>query len=637
VAQAETFFAAAPDVGAAPRINKTWALVLVCLAQLMVIIDISIVNVALPSIKIALHFSEGDLPWVVNAYTLVFAGFLLLGGRAADLLGRRAVLIGGLAIFTVASLVCGVAQSSTELIIARAVQGLGGAIISPAALSILTVTFREGPERNRALGVWGAVAGGGSAVGVILGGVLSQGPGWRWVFFVNVPIGILTAVLASRLLAESRDEDRTRSYDVLGALTVTAGLVLFVYALVNTNQYGWSSARTIGELIGAAVLLLAFVVIEARVASHPLVPLQIFRSRSLSGANAVALTLGLALFAVFYFLTLYMQQVLGFSPMQAGFAYLPITAGFIVIAGAASPLIGRIGAKWPLTIGMLIAAAAYLLLLRLPDHGSYLTDILPAFIVLPLGAGLAFLSVTNAAVAGVDESEAGLASALLNTSQQVGGAVGLALLATIATAQTNGTLAAHPRAGLSHALVLGFHNGFAVGAVIAVAGAILALLTISRDVGRAERPATSTVEPPAVPEPGRIAGRIAAMPEPVGVTAHVAAMSEPAGIADHIAATVESWDGATSHVHHSGDIELRAGGQELGYLHGDTVADLLLPRTVRDEAIANGVAHPHHILPESNWVNVHILRPEQMHVVILLLRSAYERAVRGPLQSPATD
>jgi EmrB/QacA subfamily drug resistance transporter len=560
---------------------------------------------------------------VVNAYTLVFAGFLLLGGRAADLLGRRAVLIGGLAIFTVASLVCGLAQSSTALIIARAVQGLGGAIISPAALSILTVTFREGPERNRALGVWGAVAGGGSAVGVILGGLLSQGPGWRWVFFVNVPIGILTAVLASRLLAESRDEDRTRSYDVMGALTVTAGLVLLVYALVNTTQYGWTSARTIGELIGAATLLLAFVLIEARFASHPLVPLQIFRSRTLSGANSVALSLGLALFAVFYFLTLYMQQVLGFTPLQAGFAYLPITAGFIVVAGVASPLIGRIGVKWPLTIGMLIAAAAYVLLLRLPDHGSYLTDILPAFVVLPLGAGLAFLSVTNAAVAGVEEREAGLASALLNTSQQVGGAVGLALLSTIATAQTNSTLAADPRAGLSHALVQGFHNGFVAGACIAVAGAVLALFTISRNVGRAERPVASTVES-------------VALPEPIG-SAESLGIAAPISIADRIAATVESWEGASSHVHHFGDIELRAAGQELGYLHGDTVADLLLPRTVRDEAISTGVAHPHHILPESNWVNIHIRRPEQIQVVIALLRSAYDGAVRGPIQSPATD
>jgi EmrB/QacA subfamily drug resistance transporter len=597
-----------------PRVNAAAALVLVCLAQLMVIIDISITNVALPSIKNALSFSEADLQWVVNAYTLVFAGFLLLGGRAADLLGRRAVLIAGLALFTLASFACGLAQTSNELVVARAVQGLGGAIISPAALSILTVTFAEGPERNRALGIWGAVAGGGSAVGVILGGLLTQGPGWRWVFFVNVPIGILTAVLASRLLPESRDEDRSRSYDVLGALLATAGLVLLVYALVNTNRYAWGSARTVGELIGAGVLLLGFGVVEARVASHPLVPLRIFRSRTLSGANVVALSLGLAIFAVFFFLTLYMQQVLGFTPLQTGFAYLPITAGFIVVGGLAAPLVSRTGVKWPLVVGMLVTAAAFLLLLRLPDHGSYVSDILPAFVVLPLGAGLAFLSVTNAAVAGVEQQEAGLASALLNTSQQVGGAVGLALLSTIATSRTNSVLAANPHAGLPHALVQGFHSGFATGAAIAAAGAVLALFTIARNVGRAERPVEASLE------------------------------AEPVSVADRIAATVGSWDGATSYAHRSGDIELRAGGSELGYLHGDTVADLLLPRDLRDQAIAAGLAHAHHVSPESNWVNVHIRQPEQVHEVIELLRAAYEWAVTGTpvsswrsIQSPATE
>jgi EmrB/QacA subfamily drug resistance transporter len=473
------------------------ALALVCLAQLMVIIDISITNVALPSIQTALHFSRTDLQWVVNAYTLVFAGFLLLGGRAADLLGRRAVLIAGLALFTGASLVCGLAPSSGALVIARAVQGLGGAIIAPAALSILTVTFEEGPERNRALGVWGAVAGGGSAVGVILGGLLTQGPGWRWVFFVNVPVGILTALLAPRLIPESRDDNRARSYDVLGALSVTGGLVLLVYALVNTNQYAWSSARTIGELIGAGVLLALFVAIEARFAAHPLVPLRIFRSRTLSGANLVALLLGLGIFAVFYFLTLYMQQVLGFSPLRTGVAYLPITMGFIVAAGVAGPLIGRIGVKWPLIVGMLVMAVSFLLLTRLPDHGSYAADILPAFIVLPLGAGMAFLSVTNAAVAGQKEGDAGLASALLNTSQQVGGALGLALLATIATSQTNSVLSSNPAAGLAHALVDGFHHAFIVAACFAVAGALLALFTIANGVGQAEQPVEEST--PAIP------------------------------------------------------------------------------------------------------------------------------------------
>src|SRR5947209_4592249 len=488
MAQVDIVHTPTPIAGNAPRLNTTAALLLVCLAQLMVVIDISIVNVALPSIKNALHFSSTDLQWVVNAYTLVFAGFLLLGGRAADLLGRRAVLIGGLALFTLASLACGFAPSSSALIVARAVQGLGGAIISPAALSILTVTFAEGPERNRALGVWGAVAGGGIAAGVILGGILAQGPGWRWVFFVNVPIGILTALLAPRLLAESRDEGRSRSYDALGAISVTSGLVLLVYALVNTNSYGWTSTRTIGELSGAGVLLLGFVLIEARFAAQPLVPLRIFRSRTLSGANVVALLVGLALFAIFYFLTLYMQQVLGFTPLQAGLAYLPFTVGIMVASGVGAALVNRAGVKWLLVAGLLIMAAGLLLMVRLPVNGTYTVDVLPAFIVTALGAGMVFLPMTNAAISGADRDDAGLASALLNTSQQVGGAVGLALLSTIAASRTSSVLASDPHTGFANALVQGFHRGFVVGAGFAVAAAILAILTISRDVGRVDQP-----------------------------------------------------------------------------------------------------------------------------------------------------
>jgi EmrB/QacA subfamily drug resistance transporter len=506
----------------APDRRDTAILALVSVVQLMVIVDASIVNVALPSIKTALHFSQVDLQWVINSYTLIFAGFLLLGGRAADLLGRRSVLIAGLLLFSGASLICGLSQSSLMMEISRGVQGLGGAIISPAALSILLVTFDEGEARNRALAVWGAVAGGGSAVGVILGGLLTQGPGWRWIFFVNVPIGLLVAILAPRILPESRSEDASRSYDLPGAVTVTLALVLLVDAMVGTTTYGWGATRTIVELVASALLFVIFVAIEGRFASHPLVPLRIFRSRTLSGANVVALLLGLALFAVFYFLSLYMQQVLGFSPLRTGFAYLPITAGFIVVASVAAQLIGRVGARWLLVIGMLVTSVALLLLAQLPDQGSYAADILPAFIVLPLGAGLAFLSVTNAAVAGVAPRDSGLASALLNTSQQTGGAVGLGLLATIAASRTNSVLAGNPHVSLDHALVQGFHAAFLVAAGVAVAGAVVALLTIAPTIGRVER------VPEPIPLPPRPAEALPVTPRtarPVSALANCAQYS----------------------------------------------------------------------------------------------------------------
>jgi EmrB/QacA subfamily drug resistance transporter len=467
--------------------QSTTILVLVSLIQLMVIVDTTVVNIALPSIKAALHFSQVDLQWVINAYTLIFAGFLLLGGRAADLLGRRVVLMTGLVLFSGASLVCGLAQSALMLEVSRGVQGLGGAIISPAALSILLVTFPEGAERNRALAIWGAIAGGGATVGLLLGGFLTQGPGWRWVFFVNVPIGILAVLAAPRILPESHGEDRSRSYDVPGAITATLGLILLVDAMVGTTTYGWGATRTIVELVGSALLLGVFLVIEGRFAAHPLVPLRIFRSRTLSGANAVAVLLGLAVFGVFYFLSLYMQQVLGYSPLATAVAYLPFSGLLIVTAAGVPLLLGRIGARWLLVMGMLIAAAGLLLLTRLPDHGSYATDILPTFIILPIGLAFAFVSITNAAVSGVERRDSGLASALLNTSQQVGGAVGLGLLATIAASHTNSVLASGSHATLDHALVQGFDLAFLVAAGFAAAGAVVAFLTISPAVGRVEQ------------------------------------------------------------------------------------------------------------------------------------------------------
>jgi EmrB/QacA subfamily drug resistance transporter len=476
----------------APDRQGTEILALVSLIQLMIIVDGAIVNIALPSIKTALHFSQVDLHWVINAYTLIFAGFLLLGGRAADLLGRRSVLMAGLVLFTGASLACGLAQSSLMLEGSRGVQGLGGAIISPAALSILLITFPEGAARNRALAVWGAVAGGGGTIGLILGGLLTQGPGWRWVFFINVPIGALTVLAAPRILSESRGEDRSRSYDLPGAVAVTLGLVLLVDAMVGTPTYGWGATRTIAELVAATALLALFVAIEGRFASHPLIPLRIFRSRTLSGANVAALLLGLALFAVFYFLSLYLQQILGYSPLRTALAYLPMSGLIILTASLVPRLIGRVGARWLLVIGMLIAAAALLLLARLPDHGNYATDILPTFLVLPLGLALAFVSVTNAAVAGVEQKDSGLASALLNTSQQTGGAVGLGLLATIAASRTNSVLASGPHPTLDHALVQGFDYAFLVAAGIAAVAAVVALLTIPSTIGRVDRTARTT-------------------------------------------------------------------------------------------------------------------------------------------------
>jgi EmrB/QacA subfamily drug resistance transporter len=479
-------------------------LALVSVVQLMVIIDASIINVALPSIKTSLHFSESDLQWVVTAYTLIYAGFMLLGGRAADLLGRRAVLMAGMVLFTAASAVAGLSQSSSVLLVARGVQGLGGAIMSPAALSLLLVTFREGTARNRALAIWGMVAGGGGAVGVVLGGVLTQGPGWRWVFFINLPIGLLALLAAPRILAESRGEGGSRSYDVPGAVTVTAALLLLVYAVTQVPTYGWGATRTIAELIGAAALLVVFLLVEGRFASNPLVPLRIFRSPTVAGADAVMALLGLALFSVFFFVSLYMQQILHFSPSRAGLAYLPISAGVVVVAGVGTVLMSRIGARWLVALGMLFVAGGILLLTRIPVHGSFLTDLLPAFILISIGAGLSFPVVTSAGVSGVDRADSGIASGLVNTFQQVGGALGLGLLSTIATTRTNDVLHAQPQTGLPHAIVEGFHRAFLVGGGLAVVGAMVAILAISRSVGKVDAPPATEDEEPTTARPDTV-------------------------------------------------------------------------------------------------------------------------------------
>ncbi len=479
---------------------KSFALVLLAMTQFVIVIDASIVNVALPSIGSALHFARADLSWVVNAYTLTFGGFLLLGGRLADLLGRRRMFMLGLIVFSLASLAGGVAQSEGWLIAARAIQGLGAAIVSPAALSIITTTFAEGAERNRALGIWGAVAGAGGAAGVLLGGILTSGLSWRWVLFVNVPIGLLAATLAPRTLLESRSEDDRRSFDLPGAVTVTAGLALLVYAVVDAVNSGWGSSTTLIRLAIAAALLIAFLVIELR-QRHPLMPFSIFRLRTLRGANIVGLLIGMSLFSMFFFISLYVQQVLHYTPIKAGLAYLPLAVGIILSAGAASQLVTRLGFKPPLIAGMLLVAGGLLWFSQVPAvGGSFAADVLGPSLLAAFGLGFAFVPVTIAAVTGTQPGEAGLASGLINTSQQVGGALGLAILATIANSRTQSLFHAGVH-NASVALTKGFDRAFLVGAGFALAGAILAAVLISSRDSREQAQAIRDENAATVPVP----------------------------------------------------------------------------------------------------------------------------------------
>jgi EmrB/QacA subfamily drug resistance transporter len=463
---------------ASPR-SKWLALALLASAQFVVVLDASIVNVALPSIGKDLNFSRDNLSWVVNAYTLMFGGFLLLGGRLADLLGRRRMFIAGLGLFAVASLAGGLAQSELWLIVARGVQGLGAALLSPAALSIVTTTFREGSERNTALGVWGAVAGSGGAAGVLLGGMLTEWAGWQWVLFVNVPITAVAAFLAPRLLQESRDTSSTRHFDVAGAVTVTAGLAIGVYALVDANRAGWTSAQTLGLGALSLALLAAFVVIEQRVSKAPLVPFRIFRLRSLRGSDIVGLLIGMSLFAMFFFISLYLQQVLGYSALRTGFAYLPLALTIIVSAGVASQLVTRIGFKPTLILGLLFVTGGLVWFSQVSaPGGTYLGDVLFPSLLAAIGLGLSFVSVTIGAVMGTKPDEAGLASGLINTAQQVGGALGLAILSAIATQRTDHAFSTGER-NPAVALTEGFQSAFLVGAGFALVGAILAAVLIS--------------------------------------------------------------------------------------------------------------------------------------------------------------
>jgi len=469
------------------RATNPWVvLVLICVAQFMVILDATIVNVALPSIQKDLHLSEGSLQWLVNAYTLVFGGFLLLGGRAGDLLGRKRVFLVGLVIFTGASLFDGLASSQGMLVGSRALQGLGAALISPAALSIISTTFAEGAERARALGVWAAIAIGGSAVGLILGGVLTQYFSWPWIFFVNVPVGIVAFLLSLRLIPESRDVQEHRSYDLAGAATVTGGLMALVYAIVDAQSAGWASAKTLAFFALAVVLLVAFVVVELRT-SAPLVRLSIFRIRSLLTANITMFLAISGIFAMFFFNTLYIQQVLGYGPLKAGLAFLPFTAGVMVSAGLSSQFAPRLGVRPVAAVGMLLAAAGLALLTQLPVHGSYVANVLPSILLSSLGMGAVFMSLTLIATTGLADADQGLASGLFNTSQQIGGALGLAVLSTLAASKTS-SAGGSP----THALVVGFHWAFGVGAVIMIAAfAVMIALLRRRHVARIEQQAAS--------------------------------------------------------------------------------------------------------------------------------------------------
>jgi len=480
-----------------PR-KKNVALVLLAMTQFIIVVDVSIVNVALPTIGTELDFAQEDLSWVVNAYALIFGGFLLLGGRLADLLGRRRLFVAGLILFSLASLAGGLATSDVQLIVARAFQGLGAALVSPAALSIVTTTFAEGAERNRALGVWGAVAGAGGAAGVLLGGVLTTGLGWEWVLWVNVPIGLLAAFLAPRLLPESREEVENRSFDIPGAVTVTAGLALLVYAIVDAERAGWTSAQTLVGVGGALGLIAIFLLLETR-SEKPLMPLSTFRLQTLRGANVVGLLVGMSLFSMFYFISLYMQQVLGFDALQAGLAYLPLSVVIIVSAGIASQLVTRIGFKPTLIAGLLLVAVGLLWFTRISVDGSYAVDVLGPSLVAAVGLGFAFVPVTIAAVTGTRPDQAGLASGLINTSQQVGGALGVAILASVATSVSGGV---DPRARLDPSqlgeLTQGFQAAFAVGAGFALLGVLAAALLISSEDSRATAAAARSGEAPAL-------------------------------------------------------------------------------------------------------------------------------------------
>ncbi len=472
----------------ARSVDRKWlALAVIVAAQFMVVLDVAIVNVALPSIKTDIVFSETSLQWVITAYSILFGGALLLGGRLSDLLGRRRLFVAGLLLFTVSSLLDGLAWSSGSLITFRALQGLGAALLSPAALSILTTTFREGRERNLALGIWGAVSGSGAAAGVLLGGALTSALSWSWIFFINIPVGIAVLAVTPWLLRESRAELNHRHFDFAGAASITSGLMVLVYALTRATQHGWVTVETIGLLAASAALVASFLIIELR-SKAPLLPLKIFKLRTLAASNVSGLLMGAAIFSQFFLLTLYMQQVLHYSALKTGTAYVALTLTVIAFSGIAQALVTRFGIRRTMPLGLAISTVGLVLYTQLPVNGHYFWDLFPAFLISGIGLALAFVPMAIGALAGVKQSEAGVASGLINTTQQIGGAIGVAVATTVATTYTSHYVSSHPGsspvsgAALTHGFGIAFYVLAAVGAV----GALLAAVMVESNPRMAE-------------------------------------------------------------------------------------------------------------------------------------------------------
>jgi EmrB/QacA subfamily drug resistance transporter len=475
------------NIGTKP--DRRWsALALIVTAQFMVILDVAIVNVALPSIKTDLGFSQTSLQWVVSAYAILFGGTLLLGGRLADLLGRRRLFVAGLALFATSSLLCGLAWSEASLITFRAVQGLGGALLAPAALSLLMTTFAEGRERNLALGIYGAASGSGAAAGVLLGGLLTSYLSWSWIFFINVPVGIAAIALTPVLLRESRAELVHRHFDFAGAASITGGLMLLVYAMTRAASDGWGSDSTVALLAGSAALVVAFVVIELRSRS-PLLPLRIFRLRTLTAANATMAIVGTVAFSEFFLLTLYLQDVLHYSAVETGAAFAAFALSVVVASNLAQAVVGRVGVRATLTAGLLVSASSVALLARLPVDGQYFWDVFPGFVLGGAGMGFSFVPITIASLTGVERAVAGVASGLINTSRQIGGAIGIAAISAIAAASTNGYASSHPTVAASSGVALdhGFQTGLYVLVGLLVVGALIAATLVRPAPARSAR------------------------------------------------------------------------------------------------------------------------------------------------------